>query len=352
MYKLWRFAYSRFGDEICPEEGLGGHELDETLTAPDAYTDEELAKIKKSRFSCIGVHGLLRHLVNVEPFRELGTESPRHIDSLRSLISKSEAHGIKVFIHMQLPRALRADCDEFWSSHPDAGGEEDTLWDSNAKSNVRVRRLYTSSPGVKAWEIFSRAMYYYYPFTIAFLCHGSQNHTLSYGEMYSPRGLSGNPAGRSWKFDERGDDLSNSYLFRHTKFSLDDIIERLGKLAVAWNEGVEILRAATENCRGREALDEFGNAFICGRIWQSTENTYRVFKLRRDWADSNRVEFFRLIEDELRIFKEVLPYVERDPRQGYHAEPHGYMFDAAGINKKISELEKIRRNFQTEDYSC
>lgn len=589
MIKLWRSPDSWFGDEICPDGGVGGKEPDETITAMDAYTGEELEKIKKAGFNGIWVHGLLRHIVRVEPFKELGGESAKHIEALEKLISRSERRGLKVFIHMQPPRSLRADNDFFWNKHPDSGGVEDTAWDLHTRTDVRVRRLCTSSaevkewlkngasemarllpslggitlitasefgshcysrrmkkdpprwsaliecprcrgrepedvvaelitlirdgirehsagmeviawnwswkwnpdsdskiisqlprdvvvmadferggrknllrrpnffideyslgysgpsekflevfnaarkrgmrcmsklqlgtthelasvvslpileslyrkaefhkkekvegfmgcwnfgnvlpsanvagfnyflggkcpdgrkealesfaevympgcdPGlaVKAWEIFSRAMYYY-PFTIAFLYHGPQNHTLGYGEIYRPRELTEKPAGRSWKFDERGDDLSNSYLFHHTQFSLDDIIERLGKLAAAWNEGVEILRASTENCRGRQALDEFGNALICGRIWQSTENTFRVFKLRKDWDDSKKEEFFRIAEDELRILREVLPYVERDPRQGYHAEPHGYMFDAVKINKKISDLERIK----------
>jgi hypothetical protein len=160
--------------------------------------------------------------------------------------------------------------------------------------------------------------------------------------MYVPGPIGGKPAGRSWKFDERGDDLTNSYRLHHTQFTLDDLIERVGKLAAVWQCGVNILKQSFKGCEDKKNLDELGNAVICGAVWRSTENTYRIFQLRKNWKESEREEFLRIVDDELSILNEVLPWVKRDPRQGFHIEPHGYMFNAETIAAKISVLEKLK----------
>jgi hypothetical protein len=582
MYRIWRSAESVFGDEICPD-GLHGIETDETLSAVQVYTEEELQKIADAGFNAIWVHGLLRHLVKVEPFPELGMHAEIQINAMRQLIKRAGQYGIKVFIYMQPPRALPQSDTDFWDNHLDVWGEEDvchgiavrrlctttvkvqqwlknagealaqnlsdlagiilitssefpshcyshrrrfipTEWspviecprcrkfepetvvaelisairngiraassemeiaawnwswswnaDSEGKiieqlpsdiilltdferggykdlyrrpdfymdeyslayagpsekcrmtfeaaqrrgmrfmtklqlgtthelasvvslpmfgslydkavfhrnenlvgfmgcwnfgnalpsSNVNAFNFFVSNdcpsdkdsallefakryfPGVKtellleAWNIFEQAMDYY-PFTIAFLYHGPQNHTLSYKEMYVPGPLGGKPAGRSWKFDERGDDLTNSYRLHHTQFTLDDLIERVGKLAAVWQCGVNILKQSFKGCEDKKNLDELGNAVICGAVWKSTENTYRIFQLRKNWNESKREGFLRIVDDELSILNEVLPWVKRDPRQGFHIEPHGYMFNAETIAAKISILEKLK----------
>ena len=578
MYKIWRSSASIFGGEINPN-GL----TDETIIATQIYTTEELKKIADAGFNAIWIHGLLRHIINAEPFPEIGQHSELQINSVRQLIKRAAKYGIKVFIYMQPPRALAQANTSFWDKHPDIWGEEDicqnlpirrfctsalkvkqwlqnaaaTLaqslpdlagiilitasefpqhcyshrqrftpkpwapviecsrcrekepetvvaelintirngiravsskieiiawnwgWSWNSDSNCKIIQQlstdiivmadferggyknlhgrsnfyineYSLSYGgpseecqaifnlvqqrgvrfmsklqlgtthelasvvcipmianiydkavfhrnkniagfmgcwnfgnmlpntnveafnffisrecpneknvalqkfaeqyfpdgnvellLQAWKLFASAMDYY-PFTIAFLYHGPQNYTLAYKDIYFPAPLIGKPAGRSWKFDERGDDLSNSYLLHHTQFNLDEIIERVGKLAVVWQHGVFILEQAFKECNDKKSLDELGNAIICGMIWRSTENTYRIFKLRKNWEKSKVEEFFRIVDDELSILNKGLPWIKRDPRQGFHIEPHGYMFNAELVNAKITELEKLK----------
>jgi hypothetical protein len=582
MYKIWRSSASVFGDETCPD-GINGIEKDETLSAVDIYTDEELQKIADAGFNAIWVHGLLRHLVKVEPFPELGQYVDMQLAAVRQLSKRAAQYGIKVFIYMQPPRALPQSDTDFWDNHLDIWGEEDICrglpvrrfctsapkvkqWLKNAgtalaqslpglagiilitgsefpqhcyshrvqkcskpwhrliecprckerepedvvtelitlirdgvrevspdmdiitwdwswrwngdseekmvsqlpsdiimmadfergghkdlyerpgffmdeyslsyagpseqcriafdialkhgrrfmsklqlgtthelasvvtlpmpgslydkalfhhknkidgymgcwnfgnalpNSNVEAFNFFLSDkcpddkkqalqafaklafpdadPGLlmEAWQAFEDAMFYY-PFTIAFLYHGPQNHTLSHKSMYHPASLKGIPSGRSWKDDERGDDLSNSYSYHHTQFNLDEIIDRVVKLAEAWGNGVEIFRRAFANCSDKKSLDELGNAIICSAVWHSTANSFRVFKLRKSWDDSKREEFFKFLDDELDELKNVLPWVERDPRQGFHIEPDIYMFDAKSIREKINALEKIK----------
>ena len=216
----------------------------------------------------------------------------------------------------------------------------------NKKSALRKFALH-QFPGsnsdllLQAWDLFMSAMDYY-PFSIAFLYHGPQNYTLAYKKIYSPTPLTGTPAGRSWKFDDRGDDISNSYKLHHTQFDLNDIIERVGKLAAVWKCGIVILKKAFKGCNDKKVLDELGNAIICGAVWQSTKNTYCVFQLRQNWHDSKLEDFLAIINDELDVLTMVLPWIKRDPRQGFHIEPNGYMFNKELVEAKITALRKLK----------
>ena len=79
---------------------------------------------------------------------------------------------------------------------------------------------------------------------------------------------------------------------------------------------------------------------MCWAQVSSSSNSHcRRPKLRQNWLEDNITEFKRLIIDELDILNGVLPWVERDPRQGFHIEPGGTMFNAAMIRNKIKALE-------------
>lgn len=586
MYKIWRSPYSDFADY---ESDLPDCDLrDETICADVSYTDAILAGIASAGFNAIWVHGVLNHLVKVDPFLELGKNSDRHLEALNRLVDRSKRHGISVFVYMQPPRAIPTSVGEFWSKHPDVGGQEevgvmkvkptrkerpillrslcvstpkvknwlenamtefvnrvpglggvilitasehpahcyslrrkenptrwsplidcprckerdpeelpaeiiqlltrgarkvsedfkiiswDWSWSWRRDSNARVienlpldtillvdferggvkdipgrkNHLYDEYslgyggpsqrflkewhlardrgmqvmakvqigtthelasvvslpllgnlfdkaafiksqrlsgfmgcwnfgnmlsanvsgfnwflteecpiekkaalgkfaswyfPGCKpglmrlAWESFGRAMEYF-PFSIAFLYHGACSYTLGYKEMYMPGPLSGKEAGPSWIDVERGDDLENSYMLDHTEFTLTDLIERLGKVAAVWERGVAAMQESIEGLTDERTELEMGNAIICGAVWKSVENTYKVYQMRSQWEDSMRERFDAIVEEELDVLRAVLPFVERDPRQGFHAEPQSYMFSAEKIAMKIEAL--------------
>jgi hypothetical protein len=152
-----------------------------------------------------------------------------------------------------------------------------------------------------------------------------------------PGPLTGKPAGRSWLLDERGDDLSGAI----NEFTLDEIISGFDQLSTEWQKGVDLFKEAMNGVDGEAALDEFGNAVICGAVWHSTRNSFKFYKLRLDWNDEKLAEFKEIAADELANLHKVLPFVERDSRQGYHSEAHGYMFNAEMIREKITALEKV-----------
>lgn len=589
MYKIWRSPYSDFADY---ESDLPNCDLrDETIVADISYTDAILAGIAEAGFNAIWVHGVLNHLVKVEPFLELGTNSERHLVALTRLVARAKGHGISVFVYMQPPRAIPASLEEFWSRHSDVAGQEEIgmmkikpsltespivlrslcvstskvrLWLENAMSEF-VRRVpglggvivITASehpshcyslrrrknptrwaplidcprcrerapeelpvdiiqsltrgarkvsenfeiiawnwswaweprssakvienlpasaillvdferggvkdiPGRKnhlydeyslayggpsqrfleawnlaknrgmrvmaklqlgtthelasvvslpllgnlfdkaefikrqhligfmgcwnfgnmlsanvngfnwfltegcpsdkkvalegfasrffpgcvpelmrlAWQAFERAMEYF-PFSIAFLYHGACSYTLGYHEMYVPGPLRGKEAGPSWIEVERGDNLENSYLLDHTEFTLVDLIERLGKVAAVWQEGITLMTESVAGLSSENVKLETGNAIVCGAVWRSVENTYKIYQMRSQWEDSMRERFDAIVADELQILQDVLPFVEQDARQGFHAEPQCYMFNAEKIALKIEALTEL-----------
>lgn len=198
----------------------------------------------------------------------------------------------------------------------------------------------------ESWRRFTAAMDYY-PFSVPFLYNGIVNYTLAYTQMWVFGKLSGESAGPSHLIVPRGDELSFAFDYaawgmeESTVFSLDEIIVRLGKLASAWAEALETLKSSLVKCSRLNARNEVGNAAICGAAWRSAFNTYKAYRLRRCWNDSLRSELTAIAADELEVLRAVLPHVENDPRQGYHAEAHGHMFDAASIKNKMLILQKM-----------
>ena len=192
----------------------------------------------------------------------------------------------------------------------------------------------------KAWDNFEYASRYF-PFAIPFLYRGVQTCCLSYTEIFRAEKLHGKPFGCSYLSTEnRGDDLSGSITMQPHEFTLDELIGHLGKLAVLWRQGSDFL---AEGLNGCEEKYELGNAVICGCIWQSSENIYRAYRLRRNWDDSKRAELKHIVISELETVNAALPWVEKDERQGWHGEAFVRFFDPETMRRKIVFLEALLR---------
>lgn len=187
------------------------------------------------------------------------------------------------------------------------------------------------------WKMFQDAMSYF-PNTIPVLYYGPQNHTLADTELFLPGPLRGGSAGGSWLDAERGDDytLIEDLPGCGKLFSLDEIIERFGKTALLWQTGCRRLKEALQ---GHYEL-EYGNAVIAGAAFKSTENTLRLYRLRKNWRPENVEWFRRILENELEVLREVLPFLEADPEQGYHGEAGMWMFSGEKVREKIRILQE------------
>lgn len=194
-----------------------------------------------------------------------------------------------------------------------------------------------AAPVVEAWEQFGEAMQCY-PFSIPFLYNSPINYTLAY--PLKPAPLTGRPIGRSWLMDRRGDDLTPSL----DPYSLAEVIRGLGALARQWKRSIGLLQKGLKSCDSETARAELDNARVCYHVFRSAWNTYRVYRLRLKWSDSQRAAFSRIAADELANMEAVLPIVQRDPRFGYHSECQASMFDAASIRGKLCALKRMHEN--------
>lgn len=190
-----------------------------------------------------------------------------------------------------------------------------------------------AEPVRQAWEKFAEAMGHY-PFSIPFIYMSPLNYTLAYPLHSGP--LKGVTAGRSWHNDKRGDDLSACL----HPYTVDEVIRGLNGLAKIWKEGATLLEKGLTGSDCETARQERANAWVCYHTWRSGWNTFRVYKLRQKWDESKLPAYQKIIKDELDNLQKALPWVENDSRFGWHSEPQCYLYTAAGIKKKIKQLEK------------
>jgi hypothetical protein len=143
--RIWRSPRSAFGHFLQnPDPGQ-----EETVTALDAYTDQELAGIAASGFNAIWVHGNLNHVVRTEVFPELGPDAALHQQRLNALVERAGGHGIQVFLFCQPPRGIPRD-DAFWGHHPDVAGQWELIV-NECNQNMEVLSLCTSTDKVKQY---------------------------------------------------------------------------------------------------------------------------------------------------------------------------------------------------------
>ncbi len=186
---------------------------------------------------------------------------------------------------------------------------------------------------VSAWKLFAESMEFY-PFSVPFLYASPLNYTLGLIPKTGP--LDGKSAGRSWLPDERGDSLEECIT---KEFPLDNIIERLHRMSGLWSRGLEHLAAGAG-----KGTPDYANAAICGAVWRSGRNTFRIYRLRKDWNESRLPLFRKIVSDELSLCRDVLPYVESDPCQGRHIEGNFTGFSAGILKTKIAALERMLRS--------
>lgn len=109
--RIWRMPYSDFYKQ-------------ETLHAAEKYTPGVLRGIAEAGFNAIWIHAILREVVPTKVFPEFSPDAAAHLRSMRTVIRRAEAEGIKVFIYAQPPRGVPLD-DPFWERHPEVRGAKD-----------------------------------------------------------------------------------------------------------------------------------------------------------------------------------------------------------------------------------
>ena len=196
---------------------------------------------------------------------------------------------------------------------------------------------------VEAWEQFAAAMDSY-PFCIAFMYLGPNNYSLAY--PVRPSQAKKTPLGPSWIDLKRGEWVESNWL---DGFTWPEVRKGLGQLARDWQKGAALLTKALKGSSSEHARQELDNAWICYHVFRSTWNTYRIFNLRKNWAESKLDAYLKIIRNELANLEQALPIAERDKRFGWHGECHAYMFDAPGIKKKVATLTRQLQESSSPD---
>lgn len=139
MIKIWRSWHSAFG-EFSRHFRPGD---DECWTAPEAYTDAELARIRGEGFNAVWVHAQLNQLVRTDVFPELGEHAEELRQRLDLLIERAARHGIAVYLYMQIPRGLPQE-HPLWRNHPECAGLPD-MYPDTAGEPVIMLPMCTSA---------------------------------------------------------------------------------------------------------------------------------------------------------------------------------------------------------------
>ncbi|MFA6930542.1 MAG: hypothetical protein WCT05_09450 [Lentisphaeria bacterium] len=151
-FRIWRSPYTRFGglNSLCPDDCS-----DETMTAVDTYTDQQLQKIAENGFNAIWVHGVTANLIQHELFPEFGHHAHKHMERLQELIRHAARFGLKVFLYYQPVRSVAAANYSFWKHHADCRGQKEMateqVLEENRDQEIEMYCLCTSVPRVKQW---------------------------------------------------------------------------------------------------------------------------------------------------------------------------------------------------------
>lgn len=194
---------------------------------------------------------------------------------------------------------------------------------------------------------FSKAMFFY-PFSQQFIYNGPVNYTLAYSEVFRVGPVGKESCGPSHlSVQKRGDNLSRAVVcdtandFRpEDMFSLDEVIRHLKQLVPHWRDAAEKFRKAMEKTSSESAALEVNNALLIACVWESLLHTFEAYKLKLYWEPGATRRLNRIILSELNVLKRALVFVEKDPRQGWHAEANDYLFSSALIQKKIRLLSR------------
>lgn len=183
----------------------------------------------------------------------------------------------------------------------------------------------------KAIAQFSNA-FAWFPFDMSLLYWWPANYAPSYPLTLEP--LSGKSMGWTWMMHERGDDLTESAC----QFTIPEIMECLEGLLAAWAPGLAQYRAALSSSDNAHAAIELGVATVIGCVYRSTLNIYKTYLLRRDRPADMSTQYRAILDDEIANLEAALPWIEADPRLGFHAECQGQMFSAESVRAKLASL--------------
>jgi len=148
--------------------------------------------------------------------------------------------------------------------------------------------------------------------------------------------------------DARADDMKNWL----SVFGPDGVRRCMARLDTCWSEAISLMEEALVRAHGsgKIALElEIGVAKMCVIQFRSTGGIVDFLTARDGYLDGSekRIKLAYLdrleaaVREERENAIEALPLVDADPRLGFHAEGHTYLFNRELIEEKIRQLDEM-----------
>ena len=103
---------------------------------------------------------------------------------------------------------------------------------------------------------------------------------------------------------------------------------------------------ASTGCTGRWLCDTAEEAVANAKAAQAQlaemtleKRSELIAAMRKAGIDN--AEYLAIQRNELSNVEKLLPFVESDPRQGFHPEARAYFFDTQRLNNKIAKLKDL-----------
>ena len=193
----------------------------------------------------------------------------------------------------------------------------------------------------QAWKLFAEA-YKETPLNIMFSYYGPMHDGVTWELQLEPKNFS---LPRSWYSTDKpdGDRYDECMQNGHTAEEIEILTGRMTDL---WKKGMAILDAIPEE-GGYITEEQRSVAKALDILYASGHNISRFYMLREKmgWQEVDAMETLRqmrtIVEDEIRLRKEMCVINEADMRLGYHSEAENYKFFPKKIRHSITRLEEL-----------
>ncbi len=197
---------------------------------------------------------------------------------------------------------------------------------------------------VKAWKWFEKG-YSHYPTAHIFGYYGPMHNGPVWPLYLIPRRL---PLAPTWLngYPPSGDYIAECVV---NGFTLKEMVILCRRMTEQWARGVKILKNLRKGFRSTpERLKEIGLATALGLQFQSGYNILRFYALREELAEGKGVKrqkilkvMAKIVREEIRGDRELLPLVAADSRLGFHSEAEGYKYFPDLLRWRMQQLRNL-----------
>jgi hypothetical protein len=139
--------------------------------------------------------------------------------------------------------------------------------------------------------------------------------------------------------NDRGDDILQAF----ESYTIAELVPWMEKLADGAEKAADMLKDALKNSPCRHAAEELSAIYTAACSYRSAANLMKIVLIKQEQGEAaaDNAEYLAIQRNELSNVEKLLPFVESDPRQGFHPEARAYFFDTQRLNNKIAKLKDL-----------